>query len=99
MLVHTVNFWLREDLSDAERGAFLEALETLKGISATEAVYIGTPADTPPRPVIDSSYDYMLTVLLKDVAAHDAYQVDPLHLAFLEGQKPKFAKVAIYDAD
>ena len=99
MLVHTVNFWLRKDLSDAEREEFLEALKTLKNVPSVEAVYIGTPAKTPQRPVIDSSYDYMLTVILKDVAAHDAYQVDPIHLAFVEGQKPKFGRVAIYDAD
>ena len=77
MLVHIVLFWLKKDLSDADKKAFYVGLESLKGIASTENVYIGTPADTE-RPVIDKSYDYCLTVLLKSMAEHDAYQVDPL---------------------
>ena len=39
-----------------------------------------------------------LTVLLKDVAAHDAYQVDPIHLAFVASCKALWTRVQIYDA-
>jgi hypothetical protein len=99
MLVHVVFFWLRPDLSEAERVEFKEALDSLKGIQAVDAVYTGTPAGTERRPVIDSSYDFALTVLCTDLAAHDAYQVDPLHLAFVNGQKPKWTRVQIYDAE
>lgn len=99
MLIHTVNFWLKDDLSAQERAAFEAALQSLKNIASAEAVYVGTPAATPPRPVIDSSYDYMLTVLLKDLGAHDAYQADPLHQSFLNDNKDKWQRVHIYDAD
>ncbi|MGB0344898.1 MAG: Dabb family protein, partial [Coraliomargarita sp.] len=88
MLVHTVLFWLKEDLSEAQRAGFVEGLESLRRIQAAEAVHIGTPAKTPERPVIDQSYDFCLTVLLTDLAAHDAYQEDPLHTAFLEEFRP-----------
>jgi hypothetical protein len=67
-------------------------------ISAAEAVHVGTPAPTPPRPVIDTSYDFALTVLVQDVAAHDAYQADPIHLAFVAAFKPFWDRVQIYDA-
>lgn len=99
MLVHTVLFWLKEDLTEAQKATFREGLETLKGISATDATYIGTPAGTPARPVIDASYTFMLTVVLKDTAAHDLYQEDPIHLAFVENFKSNWEKVVIYDAD
>ena len=98
MLVHTVFFWLNKDLDGPQQTEFRIALETLKGIEAAEAVHIGIPAPTPERPVIDNSYDFCLTVLLKDMAAHDAYQVDPLHTAFIEGNKTLWEKVRIYDA-
>ena len=98
MLVHTVLFWLRKDLNTGQMDEFRRALETIKGIQHAEAVYIGSPAATPERPVIDNSYDFCLTVILKDMAAHDAYQEDPLHLAFLNN-KDLWDKVKIYDAD
>ncbi len=98
MLVHTVFFWLRKDLSDAQVAAFKAALESLKSIESAEAVYTGSPAPTPERPVIDASYDYCLTVLLKDLAAHDRYQADPLHQRFLEENRALWDAVRIYDA-
>ena len=98
MLIHTVLFWLKEGLSSDQIIAFEAALETMKGIPHAEAVYVGTPSATEKRPVIDTSYDYCLTVVLKDVAAHDAYQVDSIHTEFLKN-KELWEQVKIYDAD
>ncbi len=98
MLVHTVLFWLRKDIDGDKITEFRLALETMKGIQHAEAVYIGVPAATPERPVIDTSYDFCLTVILKDMAAHDAYQADPIHVEFLKN-KDLWKKVKIYDAD
>jgi len=99
MLVHTVYFWLRKDLDADQCTDFRISLETMYQIKHAEAMYIGTPANTAERPVLDSSYDFALTVLLKDIAAHDAYQADPLHQAFLTGNKALWEQVKIYDAD
>ncbi|MFT4902046.1 MAG: hypothetical protein ACI81V_001329 [Lentimonas sp.] len=99
MLVHVVLFWLKHDLSDAQRTEFKAALNSLTQIKSAEAAYVGSPAATAQRPVVDTSYDYCLTVITKDVAAHDAYQIDPRHLAFLESFKPFWTQVKIYDAD
>ena len=55
------------------------------------------PAATGDRPVIERSYTVGLTVLFKDVAAHDAYQIDPLHQAFLASCRSYWSKVQIYD--
>lgn len=99
MLVHTVFFWLKPDLTDADRAAFRRGVESLAGIKAVDKVYVGTPAATARRPVIDASYSVALTVLCRDLAAHDAYQVDPLHTAFVENCKRYWDRVLIYDAE
>lgn len=97
MLVHSVFFWLKPGLGDEEVAAFRAGLDSLKGIEVAEAVFVGTPAETD-RPVIDRSYTFGLTVLLPDMAAHDAYQVHPLHKAFLENFAQNWDRVLIYDA-
>jgi hypothetical protein len=98
MLVHSVYFWLKPDLTPAQRTQFRAGLESLAGIAAVEAVYVGTPAPIEKRPVIDDSYSFALTILCKDVAAQNAYQVDPLHQAFLNSFRPFWDRVLIYDA-
>ena len=99
MLVHTVLFWLKKELAADQVAQFREGLAKLQGIHNAEAVYIGTPAETPERPVIDSSYDYCLTVILKDIPSHDAYQAAPLHQEFIANFKDSWDTVKIYDAD
>lgn len=50
-------------------------------------------------PIIDKTFAVGLTVICKDVAAHNAYQVDPIHLAFIERFRPYWSRVQIYDAE
>lgn len=99
MLVHTVYFWLKPELSQAQRADFRRAVELLGGIKAVDKIYVGTPAKTVKRPVIDDSYSLALTVVCRDVAAHDAYQVDPIHAAFVDKFKTYWNRVQIYDAE
>lgn len=99
MLVHSVYFWLRPELTEAQRAAFRQGVESLAGIKAVTQLYVGTPARTQKRPIIDDSYSVALTVVCRDVAAHDAYQVDPVHLAFVNQFKTYWSRVQIYDAE
>jgi hypothetical protein len=99
MLVHTVYFWLRKDIDGDQYTHFRIALETMRKIEHAESTHIGTPAKTAKRPVIDDSYDFALTVVFKDIASHDAYQTDPIHLAFIAENKALWKKVRVYDAD
>lgn len=99
MLVHTVYFWLKPELTAAQRAEFRRGVESLAGIKSVEKVYVGAPAKTEKRPVIDDSYAVALTVLCKNVAAHNAYQVDPIHLKFVEQFKSFWTRVQIYDAE
>ncbi len=99
MLVHTVVFWLRPDLTPAQRAEFrTEGLESLRPIPTVRDLYIGEPAPIPARAVVDASYTYAITALFTDVAAHDAYQIDPVHTAFVQRFKPFWEGVQIYDA-
>jgi hypothetical protein len=49
--------------------------------------------------VVDHSYAVALTVLCRDVAAQNAYQVHPTHLAFVEKFKTFWTRVQIYDSE
>lgn len=98
MLIHSVYFWLKPELSAAQRAKFKSGLDSLADISAVASIHIGVPAATPRRPLIDDSYTYSLVLFFKDLAAHDAYQSDPIHLAFNDSCKEFWQRVQIYDA-
>lgn len=100
MLVHSVYFWLKPDLTEAQRVTFLTALQALKDVPSIQAFHLGRPAaGVAARPVVDKTFDYAITCVFADVAAHDAYQVHPLHVAFVETGKPLWTRVQIYDAE
>ncbi len=99
MLYHCVYFWLKPELTPAQRADFRRGVESLKGIKAAAQVSVGVPAKTTLRPVIDASYDVALVVVCQDVAAEAAYQVDPLHLAFVANFKTCWTRVQIYDSE
>lgn len=96
MLVHSVFFWLDRNLGKEKQDQFRQGLESLKGIEAVQSLWLGSPASTT-RPAVDRTYDFALTVLLKDMTGHDQYQKDPLHQAFLETFSSFWIKVVIYD--
>jgi hypothetical protein len=98
MLVHSVFFWLRDDIDDEKRQSFREGLESLRGVNVAREVYVGVPADSPSRPVLVTDYDFALTVIMDDMRAHDVYQSHPLHLEFLRQFSGCWTRVQIYDA-
>ena len=55
MLVHSVYFWLKPELTPAQRADFRRGLETLKGITCVEQESVAAPAPAPDRPVVDKS--------------------------------------------
>ncbi len=98
MLVHTVVFWLKEDLSKEQVAAFRGGLETLRSIVYAKAVYIGTPADTAADDaIVDRSYTYAATFLFNNVSDHDEYQVHPVHKRFLKNYGDFWSKILVYD--
>ncbi|MFT4033073.1 MAG: Dabb family protein [Siphonobacter sp.] len=98
MFVHVVNFWLKEGISEQDRLKFEAGVSSLDAIGGKEVFNVGKPASTN-RPVIDRSYDYCLLLVFKDLAAHDAYQIDPIHLKFVETCNQYWDRVLIYDSE
>ena len=99
MLIHTVLFWLKPGLTEAQRADFRRGVESLAAIKDVESVYVGAPAAVPDRPVVDQTFAVGLTVICRDVAAHNAYQTDPIHLAFVAKFKSCWTRVQIYDTE
>ncbi|MFA6601016.1 MAG: Dabb family protein [Candidatus Omnitrophota bacterium] len=96
MIVHSVYFWLERGLSPAELELFLKGIESLRGIPGLERILTGSPAKTS-RPAVDRTYDYALTILMKDKTAYRSYQEHPLHCAFIEQCSRCWMKLVIYD--
>ena len=96
-LIHNVFFWLKDDISEADKAAFIEGVKLLGGINTVRKMYIGPPAATEDRDVIDNSYGIALLVHFDDIEGQNAYQVDPIHLKFIEDHKDKWTKVVVYD--
>ena len=99
MLIHSVFFWLKPDLTPAERAHFRAQVGKLSAVRSVGSLYVGAPAAIAKREVTDRSFDIALTILFKDGPAHDAYQVDPVHLAFVEGNKASWTKVQVFDSE
>lgn len=99
MLVHSVYFWLKPGLSPEQRARFRAEVEKLAAIRTIEKMYVGAPATVPERSVTDRTFDVALTILFRDGAAHDAYQADPVHVAFVEENREAWLRVQVYDSE
>ena len=99
MLIHAVYFWLKPGLRPAGRRRFRAELGKLAAIRTVGRIYIGPPAALKERPVTERGFDYALTIVFRDAAAHDAYQADPIHEAFVKATKPLWARVRVFDSE
>ena len=99
MMIHAVYFWLRPELTAAQRAEFRRGVESLAAITHVEKVHVGVPAAVPDRPVVDKTFDVALVVVCRDVAAHNAYQTDPVHLAFVARFQTYWTRVQIRDSE
>lgn len=96
-LMHTVYFWLNEDVDEASAENFERGVWKLEAIPSVKRMFFGPAAGTPSRDVVDNTFDYALIVWFDDVAGHDEYQEHPIHLEFVEQQGAKFGKVQVHD--
>jgi Stress responsive A/B Barrel Domain len=98
MFIHTVYFWLKAGLTQAEIESFEKSALSLLSIRSLKYGWVSKPASTD-RPVIDRSYSYCLTTIFEDAAGHDIYQVDPIHDAFRDLCAQYWSQVRIYDSE
>ncbi len=98
MLIHAVYLWLKADTDATTRAAFVADCRGLLQIPTIAHGWSGTPATTRDA-VIVHDYDHALMLHFADLAAHNAYQVHPLHAAFVARYTPHFARVNVYDME
>jgi len=94
--IHAVYFWLKKDNPTLLDEFINEALPTLAKVPSIQSVTWGPPAGTP-REVVDNSYDIAWIVNFENAEEQDKYQVDPIHLEFVEKYKSLFERVQVYD--
>ncbi len=94
--IHTVYFWLKKDNPSLLKEFKEKGLPKLATVSSIQNVYWGPPAGTP-RDVVDNSYDISWIVTFDNAAEQDKYQVDPIHLEFVDLYKSLFERVQVYD--
>lgn len=94
--IHSVYFWLKNDLSAEQLDLFLEGLESLTQIETVSHGYIGKPAGTN-RPIIDRTYSYALILTFENQDAHNRYQEHVVHEKFRQDCSSFWAHIKIYD--
>ncbi|MFT5733630.1 MAG: hypothetical protein ACJA2W_000219 [Planctomycetota bacterium] len=97
-VAHSVFFTLT-DASDAACEALIAAANRfLEGHDGCVSFAVGRRAEQYGREVNDASFHVALNMVFDSVAAHDAYQVAPRHLEFIESQKSTWAEVRVFDS-
>lgn len=93
-MIHQVFFWLKdgEDIKD-----FMKEASVLGKCKTVNNFYMGVPAPTAARDVVDHSFQVACTLFFESIEDQDYYQTDPLHLAFIEKNSNKWSGVKVYD--
>ncbi len=99
MLQHNVYFYLKEDLTEQQIETFEKGINTLLDIDELVEGFVGVPAKTEPRPVVDTKYAYALSTVFEDVAQHDSYQEHPVHKKFISECKELWTEVKVFDVE
>lgn len=97
-LVHHVYFWLKEPKNEAHKKQLVEGLNKLITVKKIKMSHLGFPAGTESRDVVDHSYSVSYLVMFDNQADQDAYQIDPIHLKFVEENQHLWSKVIVYDS-
>lgn len=96
---HNVYIWLKQPDNEADRNAFLSSL--YRFLDASEYVvtsHVGAPALSD-REVVDDSFTFSIVLTFKNKADQDLYQVEPVHVTFVEESSHLWNKVLVYDSE
>ena len=95
--IHTVYFYLNDNVTDQQKKAFEGGMKKLGTCPTIDNYRIGMPAMTP-REIVDNSYGYTWIVEFKNSADQDAYQTEPIHLEFIARYQDLWKDVKVYDS-
>jgi hypothetical protein len=96
VFIHHVYFWLAEPDNEEHRKLLIEGLIKLSRVATIREYFIGKPAATS-REVIDSSYSVSWCLFFSNANDQESYQVDPIHLRFVDECKHLWKRVQVYD--
>ncbi len=100
MLLHSVYFWVKDDVSEQKKKDFEQGLTDLvSNVKEVSKAEIGVPASTDDRGVVDLSFAFALIVWFKDIGDHNIYQEHAAHKKFIEDFSSLWEKVIVYDSD
>jgi hypothetical protein len=97
IFLHHVYFWLNNPASVEDKQALIEGLKKLSAVKTIKTFHIGQPADTN-RDVIERGYAISWFVQFDNGTDQASYQVDPIHLNFVDTCKHLWSKVIVYDS-
>jgi hypothetical protein len=97
LFIHHVYFWLAKPESKEDHAALLAGLWALSKVPSIQQFHIGVPAATN-RDVIETTYQFSWLAVFPTKEAQDAYQVDPIHLHFVDTCKHLWKKVTVFDS-
>ncbi len=80
MIRHAALFRLSHPKGSEAEAAFLSSIRELAGIPGVQDFALSR--ETSPK----NPYDYAVSMIFADQSAYDAYNVHPLHVAFVEGK-------------
>jgi hypothetical protein len=98
VFVHHVYFWLKAPDDPKAREALIAGLRRLAAAPDILWSHIGLPAPSD-RDVVDDGYSVSWLAFFADKAAEDRYQVDPIHLKFVEDCSALWERVIVYDTE
>lgn len=98
LIVHSVYFWLKENISPEEEQDFLKFFDSLARIPEVEYLSFGKPAPTNPREVVDNSFSYHLLVFFKSMEDINIYEKHPDHTAAAEQYSKYWTRVEVRDS-
>lgn len=98
MLAHMVYFSLKDKSEDAKAALVAACKKYLSAHSGIVFFAAGTLAENYKRDVNDRDFDVALHLVFDTEAAHDAYQVHPMHDQFIAENKENWAKVRVFDS-
>jgi Stress responsive A/B Barrel Domain len=100
MILHSVMFWLHEDIRGVSgpRDKFMAGCRALARAPGVSRWALGTPAATR-RALVDWSYDVALTLIFEGLAEHDVYQASQEHLNFKAQFDSYYHRAIVYDLD
>lgn len=96
IFIHHVFFWLKENNNENYK-QLINGLKKLASAEMIKQFHIGIPADTN-RDVVENTYSVSWMIFFDNAADQEAYQVDPIHLKFVDECSHLWNKVTVFDS-